>query len=586
MTCKPIIFFLVLPFAFALYPPIADGDQTANDYQHAQLSFERLLKDPQKQKSRYYWIACIKRFRSVYSGRPNGPRADDSLCMTARLYARLYELSCSPQDRQQALDYYNRLLKRFPKSPFRLNAKMAIAELSGVDRRDIKKKKSVARHVSVSKGTSRSRARPLIKRPSSRKIRSKLQSGSLAEIKDIRFWSSPSYTRVVIDVESEVPYSHRLLKRDPTIEKPMRLYVDLDHARIEPGLKPVVPIADYLLSGARTAQYSLDKVRVVLDIKSIDHYKIFSLRNPFRIVVDISGVPRKTASIKPFKHKVEKSGCKVPKGALAKQLALGVKRIVIDPGHGGRDPGALGYLRGMQEKNVTLEISRRLARKIRERLGCEAILTRNRDVFLSLEERTAMANTKNADLFVSIHANAHKRRACHGIETYFLNLATDEDAILVAARENATSAKNISDLESILSDLMNNAKIDESSRLAGCVQEAMVRKLRPKYGGINNKGVKQAPFYVLLGAEMPSILVEVAFITNPKECRRLNSASYQEDIADAIVVGIKSYIEEINPTAFIPRKATNDTFSPAMNINSRVAQACNSQMFRAFAPCS
>jgi len=133
------------------------------------------------------------------------------------------------------------------------------------------------------------------------------------------------------------------------------------------------------------------------------------------------------------------------------------------------------------------------------------------------------------------------------VETYFLNLATDDEAILVAARENATSTKNISDLEAILNDLMKNAKVNESSRLAGYVQEALVRTLKPRYKGIKDHGVKQAPFYVLLGAEMPCILVEIAFISHPRECQRLNTAGYQEDVVDGIVRGIQKYIEEISP---------------------------------------
>jgi N-acetylmuramoyl-L-alanine amidase len=232
---------------------------------------------------------------------------------------------------------------------------------------------------------------------------------------------------------------------------------------------------------------------------------------------------------------------------LAQQLVLGVRRVVIDPGHGGKDCGAVGYDRAVMEKNVTLEVSKRLARKVKERIGCEVVLTRDRDVFLSLEERTAIANTSNGDIFISIHANAHRNKRVHGVETYLLNLATDSEAIMVAARENATSTKNISDLETILNELMKNAKVNESSRLAGMVQQAMVQALQGKYKRMKDNGVKQAPFYVLLGAEMPSILVEIAFISNPEECRRLNTAAYQEAVVDGIVRGIETYIEEISP---------------------------------------
>ncbi len=532
------IYFLVLLILFVLNPHVATGYQTESDYKHAMSCFEKLMKDPKKQKFRHHWIACIKEFGAVYASQPNGRKADDALFMKARLYAELYGYSGKKKDKQRALEYYKGLLKRFPKSRYTSKAKRAITRLGGG-------------YPNASKSIT---AVP-VKKPAFNKKRSNAKPRSLAEVKEIRFWSSTSYTRVVIDVESEVSYTHRLLKKDPTIAKPMRLCIDLNHARIGQGLKPVVPIADDLLSSVRAAQNSPNTVRLVLDIKSIGDFKIFSLHNPFRIVVDVSSVSlmsaSKTTSKKRFNHELEKPDGKLPKGALAKQLALGVKRIVIDPGHGGKDPGAIGYLKGIREKNVTLEISRRLAKKIRLRLGCEVILTRNSDTFLSLEERTAIANTKNADLFISVHTNANRAMACRGIETYFLNLATDEDAILVAARENATSAKNISDLQTIFSDLMKNAMIDESSRLAGYVQESMIRELKPKYQWIKDKGVKKAPFYVLLGAEMPSILIETAFITNPRECRRLNSASYQEDLANAIVTGLQRYIKDIHPTAHI-----------------------------------
>ena len=371
------------------------------------------------------------------------------------------------------------------------------------------------------------------------------KTDSPAEIQEIRFWSSPTYTRVVIGVTSEVSFTHCLLKKDPAVKKPQRLYIELNHARIGAGVRSYVPVMDALLCDARVDQYTPDAVRIVLDIRSVDDFKVSSLHNPFRIVVNVRGVPLKTASKKRFNKAMDQPDVQVSGGALARQLAHGVTRIVIDPGHGGKDPGAQGYLKGVVEKNVTLEISRRLARKIRKKLGCEVILTRNGDYYLSLKERIAIANRNNADLFISIHTNAHTKMASRGIATYSLDLANDMDAISVAARENATSARNISNIEDILSDLMNSAKQEGSNRLAGYVQEVMIKNLKRRYGEVKNKGVKQAPFYVLTGSKMPSILVEVAFITNPKECRRLNTASYQEDVAHAIAKGIQHYAEEM-----------------------------------------
>jgi len=456
---------------------------------------------------------------------PKGPMADDALFMTAHLFAKLYEISGTSQDRQEAVDYCQRLLNRFPESEYGSKASQCIAELTGDGRENAGRNRAPAENKN-----------------------SRVQTGSLVEVKAVRFWSSPTYTRVVLNMASEVPYAYKLWEEGEVDGELERLFIDLDHACIGERIKPYVPSAGALLQNACVAPHGPDAVRVILDMKSVHHYKVFSLANPFRIVVDVRGVPVKKASKIRYEHEQKKPGTTVPRGALAKQLALGVNRIVIDPGHGGKDPGASGYLNGVLEKNVTLEIAQRLARKIQEQLGCEAILTRDGDTYLSLEERTAIANTKNADLFVSIHTNAHIKMASHGAETYFLNLATDEDAILLAARENATSAKSISDLEDILSELMKNAKQEESRRLAGYVQEAMVNERNPQYGRVKDKGVKEAPFYVLLGAEMPCILVEVAFITNPGECRKLNTAAYQEEIANAIATGIQRYVEDIHPT--------------------------------------
>ena len=545
--------FLALPLFFALARPASGAHSLEYEYRQASSSFNSLLQDSQKQKDRHEWLACIDKFKSVYTAEPGGRRADDALFMMGRLYSELYKVSALLHDRQEALDYYSRLLKRFPKSQYRVEAKEAIADLRMSQEAGASQQESPATRLQAKKGVSESKPLPEVKEQPLVENHPDQVESQLAEVTNLRFWSNPSYTRVVIDVDKEVPYSHRLLKKDPAIGKPQRLYIDVDQARMGDNLKPMVPIGDDLLSDARAARYRPDTVRVVLDIKSLDEFNIFSLKNPFRIVLDINGIPRKRASKRPFNDEVVKPGGPMPKGSLAKQLALGVRRVVIDPGHGGKDPGGVGYDKSILEKNVTLEVSRRLARLIQHRLGCEAILTRDRDVFLSLEERTAIANTKSADIFISIHANASRNRRARGVETYFLNLATDDEAILVAARENATSTKNISDLEAILTDLMKNAKVNESSRLAGHVQEALVRTLKPKYKEIKDHGVKQAPFYVLLGAEMPCILVEIAFISHPKECQRLNTASYQEDVVDGIVTGIEKYIEEISPAVLTQR---------------------------------
>ncbi|MBW2073027.1 MAG: N-acetylmuramoyl-L-alanine amidase, partial [Deltaproteobacteria bacterium] len=355
-------------------------------------------------------------------------------------------------------------------------------------------------------------------------------------VTDIRHWSAPDYTRVVIDVEDQVRFASHLLRPDPKLKTPPRLYLDLTGAALSPSLEEDIPIGDGLLRKVRVGQYTPSVVRVVLDIDSIDHYKIFSLSDPFRVVIDVTGVSARKPVVV---HRGKGS-----KLSLAQQLGLSVRRVVIDPGHGGKDPGAMGPGH-VQEKKIVLAIAKKLREKLARELHLETVLTRDHDVFLPLEERTAMANTKKADLFISIHTNANRDRRVYGIATYILNVAVDADAAQLAAMENATSAKRISDLEKILNDLMLNAKINESTRLAHEVQKGLIQKLKKKFSKIKDLGVKQAPFYVLIGAQMPCILVETSFISNPREARRLSDPAYQDAIAAGIAQGIRSYIEQI-----------------------------------------
>jgi N-acetylmuramoyl-L-alanine amidase len=543
---------LILCMLFMMWPRVLSAATAKDQYYKAEACYKKLRHSPRKQKYRDKWLSCIEKFEAVYRHDPKGPWAAAGLYMSGQLYQELYKRSFKTSDKQTAIEIYERIISDFQKSKYIQKAEYALRQMSykKTPKRASKKempKKDVAR---VEADSIEAEIEKLTSTPLPVKKELKGDTDKDAKVLGLRYWSNPSYTRVVIDADKDVSYTHRLLKKDAFIKKPQRLYVDLNNSRLKKDIKKIVPINDDLLIDARAGQYAIDQVRVVVDIKSFQTYKIFSLKNPFRIVIDVWGTVDKPAQ--PV-IKVDKKNARIPAGALAKQLALGVSRIVIDPGHGGRDYGAPGYLKGVHEKHVVLKLARRLAKKIRKELGCEVIMTRNSDRNLTLEERTAIANTKNADLFISIHTNAVRDRRAYGIETFFLNLATDNDAILVAARENATSTKNISDLETILSDLMQNAKINESSRLAVHVQRSMNRHLRKHYSRIKSKGVKQAPFYVLLGAQMPAILIETSFISNPRECKRLNDTAYQDRMSEAIVEGIKEYIKETNPTALMER---------------------------------
>lgn len=224
---------------------------------------------------------------------------------------------------------------------------------------------------------------------------------------------------------------------------------------------------------------------------------------------------------------------------MARQLGLGVSRIVIDPGHGGHDPGAKG--RGVNEAEVVLDVALRLEKLLIEVPGVDVILTRRTDEYVPLEQRTAIANRESADLFLSIHANASNNTQASGVETYFLNFASNLSAASVAARENAASGQAMGALPDFVKTIALNNKLDESKDFATHVQRAMIEALKPANKTVRDLGVKQAPFVVLIGAAMPSVLAEISFVTNSQDARLLKNGSYRQRIAEALFKAVQKY---------------------------------------------
>ena len=226
------------------------------------------------------------------------------------------------------------------------------------------------------------------------------------------------------------------------------------------------------------------------------------------------------------------------KFSVARQLGLGVSRIVIDPGHGGHDPGATAF--AVSEAELVLDVALRLEALLQQQ-GAEVVLTRRTNDYLSLDERTNIANRESADLFLSIHANASAVPTARGIETYFLNFALNRQAEAVAARENAASEKTMNSLPGIIKAITMNSKLNESRDFAVLIQRSLVRGLAPSNKGLKDLGIKQAPFMVLIGASMPSVLAEIAFVTNRQEARLLKLPAYRQKIAESLLSGILKY---------------------------------------------
>lgn len=225
--------------------------------------------------------------------------------------------------------------------------------------------------------------------------------------------------------------------------------------------------------------------------------------------------------------------------SMSRQLGLGVSRIVIDPGHGGHDPGASA--KGATEADLVLDVALRLEKLLEKERGVEVILTRHTDEFVPLQERTAIANREGADLFLSIHANASANDQARGVETYFLNFANNLSAAAVAARENAASGQSMGALPDFVKAIALDNKLDESREFATLVQQAMVERLRATDEGVKDLGVKQAPFLVLIGASMPSVLAEISFLTNAEDVKLLKSGAYRQRVAEALFAAIRTY---------------------------------------------
>lgn len=360
------------------------------------------------------------------------------------------------------------------------------------------------------------------------------------EIYNLRSYTHPTYTRIVVDIGTLREYSYNELP------EPDRIYVDIYQAKLNPLLHgKTFLVQNAYLSQIRIAQKTASTVRVVVDVnfKKVKRYRIFHLFDPFRVVIDIYPHPallETSPAATPQRPQPAKSGY-----SLARQLGLGIQTIVIDPGHGGKDPGCIGK-KGLKEKNIVLDVSRRLKQLLSQQEGLEVILTRESDIFIPLEGRTVIANQKQADLYISIHANAHRSGRRAGVETFYLNISHDPSVNEIAAQENATSTKNLSEMKEILFKIVRNSKIVESKELAEKIQKNLVKYLSQKYKKVKNLGAKGGPFWVLIGVEeAPSVLVEISHLSNTMEESRLKSTQYRQQIAQGIYQGILEYIRSL-----------------------------------------
>ena len=350
-----------------------------------------------------------------------------------------------------------------------------------------------------------------------------------ARVLSVRHFSDTKHTRVVFDLDKLVPH------RVGEALSPPRVFIDLIGADLAQDLPRNLVVNG---SGVRQIRLAVNRpgvVRAVLDLTGDGEYSLFTLAGPPRLVLDVPS-PTMAERLATARRPEPPKG-----GSEARQLGFGVRRIVIDPGHGGTAPGAIGRS-GSVEKDLTLDLSRRIASNLRNS-EYEVSLTRTDDRTIDLEDRASFATDSGADLFVSIHVNSSTNRKLTGFETYYLDLATDPAAAETAARENLGARGGVGGLNEVLDEIVRNANKRESRDLAKSIQDSLVMQMSKEYGDVRDLGVKHAPFVVLVGAEMPAVLVEVAFLSNAVEEARLNEDAYRQQVADAIHIGIESFVE-------------------------------------------
>jgi N-acetylmuramoyl-L-alanine amidase len=486
----------------------------------------------------------VAAYEDVVKRYPRSGYSDNALWQAAVLSADAFWQFGDTRDRAAALRLFDRLKAEFPTSSL-------VARIGGHTRR-------LSGAVAVDDG--------------------------LATLKTIRREVLPDAVRITLELEREAMFYEERL------ENPARLFVDLRNTRTVEALKDAtIAFNDDVVRQARIGRQADDRIRVVFDLQAAGRYSVYSLYNPNRVVIDFERTkatkeakdttdtkakteatpvsasaagPTPTTAAPPATAAVpasaKGSGAPPPATAaanarggysLSRQLGLGISRVVIDPGHGGHDPGA--QVRGLNEAELVLDIALRLEQLLLKEPGVEVVLTRRTNAYVALEERTTIANRSAADLFLSIHANASADPGARGFETYFLNFAANPEAEALAARENAGSARRMGNLPDIVKAIALNNKIDESRDFASMIQASMSDLLRKTDRNVRSLGVKQAPFTVLIGATMPSVLAEVSFLTNRDDAALLRAQTYRQQIAEALFAGILKYGNSLKKPAVL-----------------------------------
>jgi N-acetylmuramoyl-L-alanine amidase len=536
------------------------------------LERDRTVRDARQESTLREIRSAVASYERVVRRYPGSGYSDNALWQGAELSRLAFDRFGEDADKQTRLRLLKQLKAGYPASSLIARADEALGQLE-TEKPTVTAPAATAAPVTVAQ-----KEEP--KSEATKSEASKTEPSKVVTVRAITRTSIPDGIRVSIEMDNEILFHQEQL------ERPRRLFFDLRNAHLSPGLRDkTLTFSDDVVREIRLGRHPQNTTRVVMNTEGVESFSVFTLYNPYRLIVDFrrQGAPPPTPlALLPVPPPVPTTGMvkadtrpvtpapavaapaviagplpsrdisvttlpppSLPSAnsngefSLARQLGLGISRIVIDPGHGGHDPGASGN--GVAEAELVLDVSLRLKKLLEKEPGIEVVMTRDSDVFIPLEQRTAIANRESADLFLSIHANASRNPKARGVETYFLNFAANPEAEALAARENSMSGQTMHRLPDIVRAIALNNKLDESRDFASTVQKAMVRKLASRNRDIRDLGVKQAPFVVLIGAGMPSVLAEIAFVSHRQEGQLLKTTAYRQQIAEALFDAVTKY---------------------------------------------
>jgi N-acetylmuramoyl-L-alanine amidase len=601
----PVLLFILLSVVSSelSYPRQWETDKAKLAYQQALQKKNSLDQTPSSSQDSF--LECARTFRKVYSSDPHYRFSGEAIYEEGLIYQQLGDKFGNVDFYRTAINRFNLLVKDYEGNPRCPDALLRIAAICSNPLNDEPSAQKARQRLqtrykysaaSILPAQADAAQKALSPEQDSLPIQQNANKPNASDntapaiVQDVRYKITDDSVQAIIELNAPAHYKSARLKN------PDRIYFDIANARIGPNLVRNISINTPDLNRIRISQKDPATVRVVFDISNISTYTVSELRDPFIIIINFirpapatsldpnaknasPGAQPTSSETQPAANQtillppgesstqsIEKSpqikkppatneGISIysPKPApltsrgdrtFTRMLGLKIHRIVLDPGHGGHDHGTIGP-KGLCEKDLVLSLAQELQRLLEEELGAEVILTRNDDTYIPLEERTSIANQYRADLFLSIHANSSPIRSISGIESYYLDFAKTNAEREIAAKENAASSRTIGDLEDLINKIAKADKSAESRELATLVQKKLYSSARKIMPATQNRGVRSAPFVVLIGANMPSILTEVAFISNPGDERLLKKLVNRKELAKALYSGIVAYMETL-----------------------------------------